>query len=120
MLDRFFVDMPPPAGPDPRLVEDFFVSGDVTLGALAEVYGLAVAPEDAAVTLADHFPAWFGRPAKQGDILPLGPIVLVAHTVVGERVTMVGLQLAEPEPDAKSLLGRLKAAIRRMLVAFRA
>jgi hypothetical protein len=46
--------------------------------------------------------------------------VLVAHTVVGERVTMVGLQLAEPEPDAKSLLGRLKAAIRRMLAAFRA
>jgi potassium/hydrogen antiporter len=120
MLDRFFVDMPPPAGPDPRLVEDFFVSGDVTLGALAEVYGLAVAPEDAAVTLADHFPAWFGRPPKQGDILPLGPIVLVAHTVAGERVTMVGLQLAEPEPDAKSLLGRLKAAIRRMLAAFRA
>jgi cell volume regulation protein A len=119
MLDRFFVDMPPPAAPDPRLVEDFFVSGDVTLGALAEVYGLAVAPEDAAVTLTDHFPAWFGRPPKQGDILPLGPIVLVAHTVVGERVTMVGLQLAEPDIDAR-LLGRLKAAILRTLAVFRA
>src|SRR6516162_6015707 len=32
-LDRFFVDMPPPAAPDPRLLGDFFVSGDVTLGA---------------------------------------------------------------------------------------
>ena len=39
-LDRFFVDMPPPAAPDPRLLGDFFVSGDVTLGALAEIYGL--------------------------------------------------------------------------------
>src|SRR5262249_26976961 len=38
-LDRFFVDMPPPAVPDPRLLGDFFVSGDVTLGALADIYG---------------------------------------------------------------------------------
>ena len=113
MLDRFFVDMPPPSAPDPRLVEDFFVSADVTLGALAEIYGLVVAPEDAVVTLADHFAAWLGRPPKQGEILPLGPIVLVAHTLVDGRVTQVGLQLAEPEPD--SWFGRLKAAVRRML-----
>ena len=46
-LDRFFVDMPPPAAPDPRLLGDFFVSGDVTLGALADIYGLSIAPEDA-------------------------------------------------------------------------
>src|SRR6266536_350901 len=39
-LDRFFVDMPPPSAPDPRLLGDFFVSGDVTLGALADIYGL--------------------------------------------------------------------------------
>ncbi len=44
-LDRFFVDMPPPAAPDPRLLGDFFVSGDATLGALAEIYGLSIAPE---------------------------------------------------------------------------
>jgi len=113
MLDRFFVDMPPPSAPDPRLVEDFFVSADVTLGALAEIYGLVVAPEDAVVTLANHFVAWLGRPPKQGEVLPLGPIVLVAHTVVDGRVTQVGLQLAEPEPD--SWFGRLKAAVRRML-----
>src|SRR5262249_1634697 len=29
-LDRFFVDLPPPAAPDPALLGDFFVSGDVT------------------------------------------------------------------------------------------
>ena len=27
-LDRFFVNMPPPAAPDPRLLGDFFVPGD--------------------------------------------------------------------------------------------
>ena len=52
-LDRFFVDMPPPAAPDPRLLGDFFVSGDVTLGALAEIYGLSVADDNAALSLAD-------------------------------------------------------------------
>ena len=113
MLDRFFVDMPAPTTPDPRLIEDFFISADVTLGALAEIYGLAVEPEDAVVTLADHFAAWLGRPAKQGEILPLGPIMLVAHTVADGRVTQVGLQLAEPDDD--SWRGRLKRALQRML-----
>src|SRR5712691_5471599 len=54
-LDRFFVDMPPPAAPDPRLLGDFFVAGDVTLGALAEIYGLTIAPEAAGISLADYF-----------------------------------------------------------------
>jgi len=40
------------------------------------------------------------RPAKQGDVLPLGSIALVAHTVVDGRVTNVGLRLADPERDA--------------------
>ena len=44
-LDRFFVEMPAPARPDPSMLGDFFVSGEVTLGALAEVYGLPVRTE---------------------------------------------------------------------------
>src|SRR5215467_1420193 len=42
-LDRFFVDLPPPMAPDPLLLGDFFVSGEVTLGELAEIYGLSIA-----------------------------------------------------------------------------
>ena len=38
-------NMPPPASPDPRLLGDFFVPGDATLGALAEIYGLQVAAD---------------------------------------------------------------------------
>jgi cell volume regulation protein A len=98
-LDRFFVDMPPPAKPDPRLLGDFFVSGEVTLGALAEIYGLQIAPEDAAMTLAEDFRAHLKRPAKTGDILPIGTIALVAHKVVDRRVVTVGLRLADPEPQ---------------------
>jgi cell volume regulation protein A len=117
-LDRFFVDMPPPARPDPRLVEDFFVSGSITLGALAEIYGLSISQEDAALALTDFFAAQLGQPPQEGDRLPLGEIVLVAHTVAGDTVTTVGLQLAEPEPTGagpQSWLRRMWAPIRRPL-----
>jgi len=118
MLDRFFVEMPPPSRPDPGLVEDFFVPGDVTLGALAEIYGLAVEPDDAEATLSDHFTTWFGRAARTGDTLPIGPIVLVAHTVRDDRVSMIGLQLAEPDTDT-TLRARLRRLGRRALDPFR-
>jgi cell volume regulation protein A len=115
-LDRFFVDMPPPASPDPRLLGDFFVHADVTLGPLAEIYGLQVAPEDAGLTLAEFFARRLGHPPHPGDILPLGPVALIAHRVAGDRVTEVGLQLAAPEPVVvvpKSLWRRLRAAARK-------
>jgi cell volume regulation protein A len=104
-LDRFFVNMPPPARPDTRLLGDFFVSGEVTLGAIAEIYGLQIAASDAEMTLAEDFAAHLMRPAKQGDVLPLGSIAVVAHTVVDGRVTNVGLRLAEPDTDAPRSLG---------------
>ena len=44
-LDRFFVDQPAQSSPDASLVEDFFVPGEATLGALAEIYGLTVPAE---------------------------------------------------------------------------
>jgi cell volume regulation protein A len=116
-LDRFFVNMPPPAKPDPRLLGDFFVSGEVTLGALAEIYGLQVAPEDTAMSLADDFSAHLKRPAKKDDTLPLGSIVLIAHTVVDGRVTNVGLRLAEPETQptvSPSVTARVKDWLRRL------
>src|SRR5882762_4642794 len=114
-LDRFFVDMPPPAAPDPRLLGDFFVGGDVTLGALAEIYGIAVAPQDAAKTLADHLTDALGHPARPNDVLALGAITLVVQKVVNGRAASVGLQLAEPDPvvDAPTTtLGRLKRRAR--------
>jgi potassium/hydrogen antiporter len=106
-LDRFFVDMPPPAVPDPRLLGDFFVSGDVTLGALAEIYGLTIAPDAAGISLADHMTDELGRSPKQGDVVPLGPIALVAHRVTGGRVANVGLRLADEETLPATLVARL-------------
>jgi cell volume regulation protein A len=111
-LDRFFVDMPPPSAPDPRLLGDFFVSGDVTLGALADIYGLSIAPQDADTTLADHFAEEIKRRPKQGDVVPLGPIVLVAHRVTDGRLTSVGLRLAQDEEPPANLVAKLKKAAR--------
>jgi potassium/hydrogen antiporter len=120
-LDRFFVDMPPPAAPDVRLLGDFFVSGDVTVGTLGEIYGLAIAPEERAMTLAAFFAAHLDHKAKVGDRLPLGPIQLVADQVAKGRVATVGLDLAEDDAEEdkpRSLASRIRRmvndAIRRV------
>jgi potassium/hydrogen antiporter len=111
-LDRFFVDMPPPAAPDPRLLGDFFVSGEVTLGALAEIYGLSIAPEHAETSLADYVAAEVKRRPRQGDIVPLGPIALLAHRVNDGRVSSVGLRLPEEDEQPTTLLAKLRKFMR--------
>jgi len=116
-LDRFFVEMPPPAAPDPRLLGDFFVSGDVTLGALAEIYGIEVAVEDRGTSLAEHFTEQLGHPPEEGEALPLGAIELVAFKVADGNVRVVGLRLIDTEetPDAGDWFARLRSRIRDML-----
>src|SRR5215475_12552364 len=115
-LDRFFVDMPPPARPDPRLLGDFFVTGDHTLGELADIYGLVIAEEEQDTTLADHFARHGRRVPRPGDTLPLGEIALVAHQVVDGRLVSIGLRLAELEPEEKppTPLARLQQVWRQV------
>jgi cell volume regulation protein A len=113
-LDRFFVDMPAPAAPDPRLLGDFFVSGDVTLGALAEIYGLTIAADAAGMTLATYVGEELKRAPKQGDVVPLGPIALVAHRVTDGRASTVGLRLAEEDAEPATIPAKLKKAVRNL------
>lgn len=116
-LDRFFVDMPPPRAPEPHLLSDFFVPGTASLGALADIYGLQVAAAHADTTLADYFVDQLGRQARTGDIVSLGPIALLAHTVDDGHVTTVGLRLSENETPsdlarrAKALLAQVRTYI---------
>ena len=122
-LDRFFAERSQ-AQPDAALVEDFFVPGDVTLGALAEIYGLTIPPEDAGAVLADYFAAYFIKhPPRPNDVIPLGPVKLVAHTVTDGRVVTVGLQLAEPEPVPRTITDKFaikaRRALRRLLARLR-
>jgi cell volume regulation protein A len=99
-LDRFFIDMPAAPPVDPHMLGDFIVLGDVTLGNLAEVYGVPVAPEQAELTLADHFDINLDHAPKIDDTLPLGDIVLVVRSIGGGRVNVVGLRLPEEEEPA--------------------
>ncbi|HVV40165.1 MAG TPA: potassium/proton antiporter [Nitrobacter sp.] len=110
-LDRFFVDMQPSAAPDPHLLGDFVVSGEITLENLAEIYGVAIHPGEAKWTLADYFDVHLDQAPKEGATLPLDSIGLVVRSVSGGRVNVVGLRLPEDE-DApappKSAIDRLK------------
>ncbi len=115
-LDRFFVDMPPPAAPDPRLLGDFFVSGNVTLGALAEIYGLSVAEDNVGLSLADFFDEELKHTPRQGDIVPLGPIALLAQRVANGHVVMVGLRLAEEDEEPPATpVERVKKTVKRLM-----
>ena len=116
-LDRFFVRMPPPAAPDPRLLGDFFVSGDATLGALAEIYGLTVAPEATSITLAAHMAEELRHTPRPGDVVPLGPIALVAHRVTAGRVSIVGLRLADEDDESATLWVRARRLALRLWAA---
>ncbi len=100
-LDRFFVDMPPPVPPDPSLIGDFFLAGDITLAALAETYGIAVPAELEDLSLADYFDISLDHAPKQGDRVTLDAITLVACSIGGKRVNVVALRLDEDdEPPA--------------------
>jgi len=113
-LDRFFVDMPPSTAPDPHLLGDFMVAGDVTLGDIAAIYGVTVDPGQMALTLADYFDIHLDHAPREGATLPLDSIVLVARSLGGGRVNVVGLRLPEDEDDAPPPPTRTEA-IRRKL-----
>jgi cell volume regulation protein A len=100
-LDRFFVDMPPGMAPDPHLLGDFMVSGEHTLGELAEIYGVTVDEDQKKLTLSDYFDIHLDRAPKEGAELALDAIVLVARSLGGGRVNVVGLRLPEDEETAK-------------------
>jgi cell volume regulation protein A len=108
-LDRFFVDMPLSSAPDPHLLGDFMVSGEHTLGELAEIYGVSVDEEQAKQTLADYFDIHLDHAPKEGAELVLDPIVLVARSIGGGRVNVVGLRLPEDDEAAVPLTRRQKA-----------
>lgn len=98
-LDRFFVDMPPAAKVDPHLLGDFVVSGDITLGDLAGIYGVNVTDDESKLTIADYFDIHLDHAPTENATLPLDTIVLVARAISGGRVSVVGLRLPEEEDD---------------------
>lgn len=113
-LDRFFVDMPPSAAPDPHQLGDFMVSGEHTLDELAEIYGIKVDERETKLTLSDYFDVHLAHAPKEGAELALDTIVLVARNISGGRVNVVGLRLPEeeeePAPQTRMQIVRRKLA----------
>jgi potassium/hydrogen antiporter len=106
--------MAPSAAPDPHLLGDFMVSGEHTLGELAAIYGVAVAEDQAKLTLSDYFDIHLDHAPKAGAELALDPIVLVARSISGSgRVNVIGLRLPEDEEVAAPLTRR--QALKRKL-----
>ena len=85
------------------------VSGEHTLEELAEIYGVSVGEEPARQTLADYFDIHLDHAPKEGAELVLDPIVLVARSISGGRVSVIGLRLPEEEEEAAPLTRRQKA-----------
>jgi cell volume regulation protein A len=112
-LDRFFVDMQPSSAPDPHLLGDFVVSGEHTLSELAEIYGVKVAEDETRLTLSDYFDVHLDHAPKEGATVTLDTIVLVARSISGGRVNVVGLRLPEEE-ETKEALTRLETVRRKL------
>jgi cell volume regulation protein A len=85
---------------------------------LAEIYGLSIAPEAAEISLAEHIADELGRRPRQGDVVQLGPIALVAHRVTNGRVSSVGLRLAEDDARPTNLAARVKKIARDLWSRF--
>jgi potassium/hydrogen antiporter len=118
-LDRFFTDMPATLPVDPHMLGDFMVLGDVSLGNLAEIYGVPVAPDQAELTLADYFDINLDHVPKIDDTVPLGEIVLVVRSIGGGRVNVVGLRLPEDEEPAAPPPKRRELARRKVRQAWK-
>jgi cell volume regulation protein A len=94
------------------------VSGEVTLGDIAQIYGISVEPDDARLTLADYFDVHLDHAPKDGATLPLDAIALVARNISGGRVNVVGLRLPEDEDEPAPPLTRMGALKQKLSEAW--
>jgi cell volume regulation protein A len=105
--------MQPSTEPDPHLLGDFMVSGEITLRDLSQAYAIST-PEDACrLTLADYFDVHLDHAPKEGATLDLDSIVLVARSISGGRVNVVGLRLPEEDDEAEPPT-RMESAKRKL------
>lgn len=98
---------------------EFTFRGDVPVGVVRELYGLAGLPEDTAGTISQLFAERFEGSPEIGDRLDLGGAHLIVRRMEGDRVTEAGLQIDSDAPQLmrrllqrRTLIGRIAAAWR--------
>jgi cell volume regulation protein A len=88
--------------------------GDLTLGAIATLYGVPIPPDQAEQTLAAYFAQAYDHAPSTGDAVTIGPLTLTVRETAGDGVSKVGLDiLAVDESDTpRGLLARTRHALR--------
>ncbi|TVR96446.1 MAG: potassium/proton antiporter [Rhodospirillales bacterium] len=102
LLDKLFSPSPEITEDDREFFGDLVLKPSVTIGALAETYGLPLSLDQKNLTLKDLFEQEFPKP-EIGDRLRIGSVEVVARTVDDTGITSVGLFL-EPTPLSRPRL----------------
>lgn len=84
---------------------EFPLRGETDLAVLVSMYGLAVGPADAALTVAEIFDARFEHEPTVGDTLDFGPATLIVRAVDDGRVTRAGLRIEDEGDDHDATAG---------------
>jgi potassium/hydrogen antiporter len=103
LLDRLFAE-PHDLEEDDRLFfGDLVLNADVTVGALAQMYGLPLSVRKADLTLEELFRQEFRDALEVGDRLRMGAIELIARDITDGHLHTFGLAL-EPAPPPSTLI----------------
>ncbi|UEM05684.1 potassium/proton antiporter [Skermanella rosea] len=100
LLDRLFGETRELAEDDRQFFGDLSLKADVTVGALAELYGLPLSVRNARLTLSDLFRQEFRDSVEVGDRLRMGSVELIARDMDEGRLLTVGLALEPATPTA--------------------
>ncbi|MDX2223832.1 MAG: potassium/proton antiporter [Rhodospirillaceae bacterium] len=110
-LDQLFVGHSELLAHDDPFFGEFDFSGDVKLGDMTALYGLAPDPADAERSLNELFRDRFDGKPEVGDNLPVAGVVLVARQVDNDQVVRVGLQFGALGNE-RPWLARLRKGLR--------
>ncbi|WP_158045792.1 potassium/proton antiporter [Skermanella pratensis] len=100
LLDRLFGETRELAEDDRQFFGDLSLKADITVGALAELYGLPLSVRNAKLTLSDLFRQEFRDTVEVGDRLRMGSVELIARDMDEGKLLTVGLALEPATPPA--------------------
>ncbi|HYI71292.1 MAG TPA: potassium/proton antiporter [Skermanella sp.] len=99
MLDRLFGETRELAEDDRQFFGDLALKADMTVAALAELYGLPLSIRNAKLTLAELFRQEFRDAVEIGDRLRMGSVELIARDMQDGELRIVGLALEPAMPQ---------------------
>jgi cell volume regulation protein A len=110
-LDRLFAKRRQ-SGRDSGLLGEFEIDGDAAVTTVMALYDLRVGPEEQSLSLGELLRRRIGRMPVEGDRVRIGELELIVHTIDGDHISKVGLEL-DPEHQPRRGLAALPAKLRR-------